>query len=62
MADTSLTPSVADATSLTPPRVWFWFVPAPDGSATNIRKWSHAPFDGGVEYRPAESLTRESAS
>jgi hypothetical protein len=41
--------------SLMPPRLWFWFVPSPDGSETHIRKWSHAPFPEGVEYVPART-------
>lgn len=39
--------------SLKPPALYFHFVPSPEGDETRIRKWSHAPFDGAVEYRPA---------
>ena len=36
--------------SLKPPRLWIQIVTSRDGFSSHIRKWSHAPFEGGVEY------------
>lgn len=38
--------------ALNPPRLWLHIV-ARNGES-QIRKWSHAPFDGAVEYARAD--------